>query len=74
MTEYQSLFEEDEIMQDVWKRKAEVSKMYERYKNDPEGLRREQDARLAQFGFRLAPTGDEDGTSVLVPIETVKLS
>jgi hypothetical protein len=69
MMTYREMVDErnDEIMCDVRERQAHVMAMQERYKDDPEGYKRWQDALFARAGFRLEPIGDT-GMSRMVDI------
>jgi hypothetical protein len=66
MTEYMKLVEEDDIMKDVRKRKAEVSADLLRFKDDMEGFHRYVEEQTNALGFRSEPTGH--GTYRLVRI------
>jgi len=67
MNEYEAIFFEDDIMQDVWKRKAEASEERRRFKGDMEGYHRYVETQMNALGFRYEPTGN--GTNRLVKIE-----
>jgi hypothetical protein len=67
MDSYDELFDEehDEIMRDVRERQAHVAAMRERYKDDPEGYQRWEDALFARAGYRLEPVDDKGGARLV---------
>jgi hypothetical protein len=67
MTEYMELMQDDDVMQDVRKRRAEASKTFLSFGDDMEGYNRYVDEQTKAFGYRSEPTGH--GTTRLVRIE-----
>jgi hypothetical protein len=67
MTEYMELMQDDDVMQDVRKRRAEASKIYLSFRGNMEGFNRYVDEQTKAFGYRSEPTGH--GTYRLVKIE-----
>ncbi|MDR1786041.1 MAG: hypothetical protein LBR23_06230 [Spirochaetaceae bacterium] len=67
MTEYMELMQEDDVMQDVRKRRAEASKIFLSFGDDMEGFNRYVEEQTKAFGYRSEPTGH--GTTRLVRIE-----
>jgi len=66
MTEYMRLVQDD-VMEDVWKRKAEASADLLRFRGNMEGFHRYVEEQTNALGFRSEPTGH--GTVRLVRIE-----
>jgi len=58
MTEYMRLLEDDDVMRDVRKRRAEASADLLRFRGDMEGFNRFVEAQVEALGFRSVPAGN----------------